>query len=53
MANPNVRQPDETQKQFHQRRSENNIADKQLNKWRVLWPATKGTYIRARDGELG
>jgi hypothetical protein len=33
MINPNARRPDETQKQFHQRRAGNNIADKQLNKW--------------------
>jgi hypothetical protein len=52
MKNPNVRMDGETQKQFNERRRQQNKQAKNAV-YRVLWDsARKGTYIRAKHGEL-
>lgn len=50
--NPNQRRPQETQQQYKERmRAQNKAAKGKVG--RVLWDsARKGTYVRARDGEL-
>lgn len=50
--NPNQRKSTETQKQYKERlREQNNAAKGRTG--RVLWnSAQRGTYVRARDGEL-
>ena len=50
--NPNVRKWNETQLQFRARRANEKFAEKMRRRGRMLWPAIRGTYVRARDGIL-
>lgn len=51
--NPNQRKSTETQKQYKERLREQNSAAKG-RPVRVLWnSAQRGTYIRAKHGDLG
>lgn len=49
--NPNQRRPEESEKDFKERRRRENKAAKGRVA-RMLWPATKGTYVRAKHGPL-
>lgn len=50
--NPNERLPDESYQDYRERlREQQDSARGRLG--RVLWPAYKGTYVRAKHGPLG
>ena len=51
--NPNQRKPEETHKEYKERLREQNSAAKG-RVCRVLWDsARRGTYVKAKHGELG
>lgn len=50
-VNPNQRKSDESQKKYKERLREQNKASKG-GRTRMLWPASRGTYVRAKHGEL-
>ena len=49
---PNERRPNETQAQYRDRLKKGAVDAKENPRFQMLWHDFKGTYVRARHGDL-